>query len=330
MGLSLATALGAGMTNNDRKAGGGRDEDDAVRLYLQQIGTVALLTRAEEIDLARRIENGEDASTRLQDEANSLGSRERRGLQRILDDALAAREQLIEANLRLVVAIAKKYYSHTLDFLDLIQEGNQGLIRAVEKFEYRRGFKFSTYATWWIKQSINRAMADKARAIRLPVHVMESINKLQRATRRKREELKREPGLAEIAEAMGPDWDAERVEELFGFMREPVSLQTPIGEEDGSFYGDFIADETIASPLERVTQTLVREGLETALERLSEREAVILRLRHGLADGRPHTLEEVGRVYGLTRERIRQIEEKALRKLKYFESRVRALRDFDR
>ena len=302
--------------------------NDPVRQYLQEIGRVKLLTLEEEISLARRIEEGELAAARLEEEAAALEPREHRQLQRIVEDGELARQHLIEANLRLVVSIAKKYNGRGMSFLDLIQEGNQGLIRAVEKFEYRRRYKFSTYATWWIRQAINRAIADQSRTIRIPVHMVETINKLTRASRRLQQELSREPTYAEIAESMGPDWTAEKVEESFKLTREPFSLETPIGDEEDSFYGDFIPDENVESPVEQASKTILSEELEEALGKLNEREAMVLKLRKGLVDGREHTLEEVGEHFGVTRERIRQIENKALRKLKYHESRTRKLRDF--
>ena len=302
--------------------------NDPVRQYLQEIGRVKLLTLDEEIDLARRIEDGEEARRLISEEAERFEERERRRLQRIVEDGDLARKHLIEANLRLVVSIAKKYNGRGMSFLDLIQEGNQGLIRAVEKFEYRRRYKFSTYATWWIRQAINRAIADQSRTIRIPVHMVETINKLTRASRRLQQELSREPSFAEIAEAMGPDWNAEKVEEAFKLTREPFSLETPIGDEEDSFYGDFIPDENIESPVDEASKTILSEELDEALNKLNEREAMVLKLRKGLVDGREHTLEEVGSHFGVTRERIRQIENKALRKLKYHESRTRKLRDF--
>ncbi len=302
--------------------------NDPVRQYLQEIGRVKLLTLEEEIDLARRIEEGEASKKRLEEQAEQLEERERRRQQRIVEDGELARRHLIEANLRLVVSIAKKYNGRGMSFLDLIQEGNQGLIRAVEKFEYRRRYKFSTYATWWIRQAINRAIADQSRTIRIPVHMVETINKLTRASRRLQQELSREPTYAEIADAMGPDWNAEKVEEAFKLTREPFSLETPIGDEEDSFYGDFIPDENIESPVDEASKIILSEELEEALNKLNEREAMVLKLRKGLVDGREHTLEEVGSHFGVTRERIRQIENKALRKLKYHESRTRKLRDF--
>ncbi|WP_236630072.1 RNA polymerase sigma factor RpoD [Thermus thermamylovorans] len=343
---------------------------DPVRQYLHEIGQVPLLTLEEEIELARKVEEGMEAIKRLSEatgldgdlirevvRAKILGAAriaEIPGLKEKLDPKVveevdaglkglpkelkrylhlaregeAARQHLIEANLRLVVSIAKKYTGRGLSFLDLIQEGNQGLIRAVEKFEYKRRFKFSTYATWWIRQAINRAIADQARTIRIPVHMVETINKLSRTARQLQQELGREPTYEEIAEAMGPGWDAKRVEETLKIAQEPVSLETPIGDEKDSFYGDFIPDEHLPSPVEAAAQSLLSEELEKALSKLSEREAMVLKLRKGLIDGREHTLEEVGAYFGVTRERIRQIENKALRKLKYHESRTRKLRDF--
>ncbi len=301
--------------------------NDPVRQYLHEIGRVPLLTLEEEISLARRIEEGEEAR-KVVDTEPDLDERGRRGLGRTVEDGGMARQHLIEANLRLVVSIAKKYTGRGLGFLDLIQEGNQGLIRAVEKFEYRRGYKFSTYATWWIRQAINRAIADQARTIRIPVHMVETINKLTRTARQLQQELSREPSYEEIAEAMGPGWDAAKVEEVQKVSQEPVSLETPIGDEKDSFYGDFIPDENLDSPVENAAKTLLSEELEKALGKLTEREAMVLKLRKGLVDGREHTLEEVGQYFNVTRERIRQIENKALRKLKYHESRTRKLRDF--
>jgi len=302
--------------------------NDPVRQYLQEIGRVKLLTLEEEISLARRIEEGEAARDLLDEAGDTFESRERRRLQRIVEDGDMARQHLIEANLRLVVSIAKKYNGRGMSFLDLIQEGNQGLIRAVEKFEYRRRYKFSTYATWWIRQAINRAIADQSRTIRIPVHMVETINKLTRASRRLQQELSREPSYEEISDAMGPEWNAEKVEEAFKLTREPFSLETPIGDEEDSFYGDFIPDEQIESPVDQAGKTILSEELEEALDKLNEREAQVLKMRKGLVDGREHTLEEVGQHFGVTRERIRQIENKALRKLKYHESRTRKLRDF--
>ncbi len=299
--------------------------DDPVRRYLSEIGQVPLLSLEEEIDLARRIEEGEQARQHLSDE---LSEREHRALKRIIEDADAAREHMINANLRLVVSVAKKYAGRGLSLLDLIQEGNQGLMHAVEKFEYRRGFKFSTYATWWIRQAISRAVNNQSRTIRLPIHMIETLSKLRSTATRLEQELAREPSFAEIANAMGPDWNAEKVEESFRLAREPISIDRPIGDEEESFIGDFIEDDSISSPEDQTNHNLMGEAIEAALSFISEREATILKMRHGLLDGREHTLEEVGNSLGITRERVRQLEGKALRKLKYFEKRHRKLRDF--
>lgn len=309
-------------------AGSRLSTNDPVRQYLHEIGRVQLLSLEEEISLARRIEEGNEAEETLEQQSDELSERDRRGLRRVVEDGEMARQHLIEANLRLVVSIAKKYTGRGLGFLDLIQEGNQGLIRAVEKFEYRRRYKFSTYATWWIRQAINRAIADQARTIRIPVHMVETINKLTRTARQLQQELSREATYEEIADAMGPGWTADKVEEVFKVSQEPVSLETPIGDEKDSFYGDFIPDENVESPVDQASKTLLGEELDRALHKLTEREAKVLQLRKGLVDGREHTLEEVGAHFGVTRERIRQIENKALRKLKYHESRTRKLRDF--
>ena len=306
----------------------GASTQDPVRQYLKEIGRVKLLTLEEEISLARRIEEGEAAAKRLEEEGDTLEARTKRGLQRVVEDGEMARQGLIEANLRLVVSIAKKYRGRGMSFMDLVQEGNRGLIRAVEKFEYRRRYKFSTYATWWIRQAINRAIADQARTIRIPVHMVETINKLSRLKRELHQEHSREPTFEELADAMGPGWDADKVEEAFRVAKEPVSLETPIGEEDDSFYGDFIPDESIESPVDQASKALLSESLDEVLGKLNEREAAVLKMRKGLVDGQEYTLEEVGEHFGVTRERIRQIENKALRKLKYHESRAHKLRDF--
>ena len=298
---------------------------DPVRQYLQEIGRVPLLRLEEEVSLARLIEEGEAASQGLLEEG--VSGRAKRSLKRTAEEGELARGRLIEANLRLVVSIAKKYTYRGMTFLDLIQEGNQGLIRAVEKFEYRRGFKFSTYATWWIRQAINRSIADQARTIRLPVHMGEQVNKLNRIGRELEQELLREPTPEEVAEAMGPDWTPERVAEVRDLTRLPIPLENPVGDEGDAVYGDFIADGS-TSPFDLASGVLLGEGLERALSKLTEREASVLRLRKGFFDGREQTLEEVGAQFGVTRERIRQIENKALRKLKYHESRNRLLRDF--
>ncbi len=271
--------------------------DDPVRMYLKEIGKVPLLSPEEEIELARRMEEGDEQ----------------------------AKRKIVEANLRLVVSIAKKYVGRGMLFLDLIQEGNLGLIKAVEKFDYRKGYKFSTYATWWIRQAITRAIADQARTIRIPVHMVETINKLIRVSRQLLQELGREPTPEEIAVEM--DLSEEKVREIMKIAQEPVSLETPIGEEEDSHLGDFIEDEDAPAPATAASFMLLREQLGDVLGTLSEREKRVLELRFGIEDGRPRTLEEVGREFGVTRERIRQIEAKALRKLRH-PSRSKKLKDY--
>ena len=271
--------------------------DDPVRMYLKEIGKVALLTAEEEVELAKRMEAGDEA----------------------------AKRKLVEANLRLVVSIAKSYVGRGMLFLDLIQEGNLGLIKAVEKFDYEKGFKFSTYATWWIRQAITRAIADQARTIRIPVHMVETINKLIRVSRQLLQELGREPTPEEIAKEMNIPED--KVREIMKIAQEPVSLETPIGEEEDSHLGDFIPDEEALAPSEAAAFTLLKEQLMDVLDTLTDREEKVLRLRFGLDDGRARTLEEVGKVFDVTRERIRQIEAKALRKLRH-PSRSKKLKDY--
>nr|WP_296158509.1 RNA polymerase sigma factor RpoD [uncultured Blautia sp.] len=271
--------------------------EDPVRMYLKEIGKVSLLTADEEIELAKRMEQGDEE----------------------------AKKRLAEANLRLVVSIAKRYVGRGMLFLDLIQEGNLGLIKAVEKFDYRKGYKFSTYATWWIRQAITRAIADQARTIRIPVHMVETINKLIRVSRQLLQELGREPTPEEIAEEM--DMSVDRVREILKISQEPVSLETPIGEEEDSHLGDFIQDDNVPVPADAAAFTLLKEQLIEVLGTLTEREQKVLRLRFGLDDGRARTLEEVGKEFNVTRERIRQIEAKALRKLRH-PSRSRKLKDY--
>ena len=275
--------------------------DDPVKIYLKEIGRVPLLTSEEEIQLAEKMSSGNEK------------------------DAKKARKRLAEANLRLVVSIAKKYVGRGMSFLDLIQEGNMGLIKAVEKFDYTKGFKFSTYATWWIRQAITRAIADQARTIRIPVHMVETINKLIRVSRQLLQELGREPTPEEIAKEM--DMSVERVREILKIYQEPVSLETPIGEEEDSHLGDFIQDDNVPVPADAAAFTLLKEQLVEVLSTLTDREQKVLRLRFGLDDGRARTLEEVGKEFNVTRERIRQIEAKALRKLRH-PSRSRKLKDY--
>ncbi|MBQ9021330.1 MAG: RNA polymerase sigma factor RpoD [Eggerthellaceae bacterium] len=301
---------------------------DPVRMYLKEIGKVPLLTAAEEIDLAMKIEAGVEAGNTLEeayDAGVELERRERRRLSRIEQVGLDAKQQLIEANLRLVVSIAKRYVGRGMLFLDLIQEGNLGLIRAVEKFDYTKGFKFSTYATWWIRQAITRAIADQARTIRIPVHMVETINKLVRIQRQLLQELGREPTPEEIAKEM--DLTPERVREIQKISQEPVSLETPIGEEEDSQLGDFIEDDAAVVPPDAASFSMLQEQLTKVLEGLAERERKVISLRFGLEDGHPRTLEEVGREFGVTRERIRQIESKTLAKLRH-PSRSSKLKDY--
>ena len=310
--------------------------EDPVRMYLKEIGKVPLLSADEEIELARKMEAGNVAAEKIKllkeriegtaDEAEKEEIRgEIRELQQQVDQGNAAKKRLAEANLRLVVSIAKRYVGRGMLFLDLIQEGNLGLIKAVEKFDYRKGYKFSTYATWWIRQAITRAIADQARTIRIPVHMVETINKLVRVSRQLLQELGREPTPEEISEEM--KIPVERVREILKISQEPVSLETPIGEEEDSHLGDFIKDDNVPVPAEAATFTLLREQLEDVLNTLTEREQKVLKLRFGLEDGRARTLEEVGKEFKVTRERIRQIEAKALRKLRH-PSRSRKLKDY--
>ncbi|MHB1340409.1 MAG: RNA polymerase sigma factor RpoD [Coriobacteriia bacterium] len=301
---------------------------DPVRMYLKEIGKVPLLNARQEVDLAMKIESGLEATATLE-EAEAKGVKleraEVRRLERIENVGLNAKKQLVEANLRLVVSIAKRYVGRGMLFLDLIQEGNLGLIRAVEKFDYGKGFKFSTYATWWIRQAITRAIADQARTIRIPVHMVETINKLIRVQRQLLQELGREPLPEEIGEKM--EMTAERVREILKISQEPVSLETPIGEEEDSQLGDFIEDSEAVVPPEAASFSMLQEQLTRVLDSLSERERKVIELRFGLEDGHPRTLEEVGREFGVTRERIRQIESKTLCKLRH-PSRSSKLKDY--
>jgi RNA polymerase primary sigma factor len=298
--------------------------NDPVRMYLKEIGRVALLTAQEEVDLAKRIEAGEMATAKLEASA-AIADDARRQLRWTEMDGAKAKRHLVEANLRLVVSIAKRYVGRGMSFLDLIQEGNLGLIRAVEKFDYGKGFKFSTYATWWIRQAITRAIADQARTIRIPVHMVETINKLVRIQRQLLQDLGREPTAEEIAIQM--EMTPQKVREIQKISQEPVSLETPIGEEEDSHLGDFIEDSEAVVPLERASFRLLQEQLESVLTTLSDREKDVIRLRFGLVDGQPRTLEEVGKKFGVTRERIRQIESKTLSKLRH-PSRSQKLRDY--
>ncbi|MCH4084126.1 MAG: RNA polymerase sigma factor RpoD [Olsenella sp.] len=301
---------------------------DPVRMYLKEIGKVDLLTAQEEVNLAMKIEAGTEATKKLEAAENGeieLTRAEQRRLMRIEQVGLEAKQSLISANLRLTVSIAKRYVGRGMLFLDLIQEGNLGLIRAVEKFDYTKGFKFSTYATWWIRQAITRAIADQARTIRIPVHMVETINKLVRVQRQLLQDLGRDPTPEEIGAEMGIS--ADRVREIQKISQEPVSLETPIGEEEDSQLGDFIEDSTAVAPPEAASDSMLREQLEQVLDSLADRERKVIKFRFGLEDGHPRTLEEVGREFGVTRERIRQIESKTLAKLRH-PSRSGRLKDY--
>lgn len=309
--------------------------EDPVRMYLKEIGKVPLLSADEEIELAQNMEDGAVAIEKINvlkgrldgasEEEKAEIKEEIKTLQRDVDKGADAKKRLAEANLRLVVSIAKRYVGRGMLFLDLIQEGNLGLIKAVEKFDYKKGYKFSTYATWWIRQAITRAIADQARTIRIPVHMVETINKLIRVSRQLLQELGREPSPEEIAKEM--NMPVERVREILKISQEPVSLETPIGEEEDSHLGDFIKDDNVPVPADAAAFTLLKEQLEEVLGTLTEREQKVLTLRFGLEDGRARTLEEVGKEFNVTRERIRQIEAKALRKLRH-PSRSRKLKDY--
>jgi RNA polymerase primary sigma factor len=297
---------------------------DPVKDYLRQIGRVPLLNAEQEVELAERIEAGLFAAEKL-NSGEKLGLELRRELEIIAEDGRRAKNHLLEANLRLVVSISKRYTGHGLLFLDLIQEGNLGLIRAVEKFDYTKGYKFSTYATWWIRQAITRAMADHARTIRIPVHMVEIIRRLARVQRQMLQDLGREPTSEELAKEL--DMTPEKVIEVQKYGREPISLHTPLGEDGDSEFGDLIEDSEAIIPADAVSFTLLQEQLHSVLDTLSEREAGVVSMRFGLTDGQPKTLEEIGKVYGVTRERIRQIESKTMSKLRH-PSRSDVLRDY--
>ncbi|MET3904981.1 RNA polymerase sigma factor [Paenarthrobacter sp. 4246] len=298
---------------------------DPVKDYLKQIGKVALLNAEQEVDLALRIEAGLFAEEKINADDGSMDPKLKRELEFVIHDGKRAKNHLLEANLRLVVSLAKRYTGRGMLFLDLIQEGNLGLIRAVEKFDYTKGFKFSTYATWWIRQAITRAMADQARTIRIPVHMVEVINKLARVQRQMLQDLGREPTPEELALEL--DMTPEKVVEVQKYGREPISLHTPLGEDGDSEFGDLIEDSEAVVPADAVSFTLLQEQLHSVLDTLSEREAGVVAMRFGLTDGQPKTLDEIGKVYGVTRERIRQIESKTMSKLRH-PSRSQVLRDY--
>jgi RNA polymerase primary sigma factor len=328
-----AAATGSGFVYSDA------DDDDApvqqvmsagatadpVKDYLKQIGKVALLNAEQEVDLALRIEAGLFAEEKINADDGSMDPKFKRELEFVIHDGKRAKNHLLEANLRLVVSLAKRYTGRGMLFLDLIQEGNLGLIRAVEKFDYTKGFKFSTYATWWIRQAITRAMADQARTIRIPVHMVEVINKLARVQRQMLQDLGREPTPEELALEL--DMTPEKVVEVQKYGREPISLHTPLGEDGDSEFGDLIEDSEAVVPADAVSFTLLQEQLHSVLDTLSEREAGVVAMRFGLTDGQPKTLDEIGKVYGVTRERIRQIESKTMSKLRH-PSRSQVLRDY--
>jgi len=317
----------SGRSSGTQGSGAGGSADP-VRMYLREIGQVPLLTGPEEVELAKRIERGLVAEDRLADLAASgdeIDTHERRQLERYRRDGERAKQELTQANLRLVVSIAKRYLGRGLAILDLVQEGNLGLMRAVEKFDYAKGFKFSTYATWWIRQAITRALADQARTIRIPVHMVESMNKVHRHQRQLLQELEREPTVEELAEKV--DMTPDRVREILRISQDPLSLDSPVGEDDGSNLADFIEDSQAVAPADAAAQRMLGKALQEALDELSDREKAVVRLRFGLDDGQAHTLEEVGKTFGVTRERIRQIESKTLAKLRH-PHRSQKLRDY--
>jgi RNA polymerase primary sigma factor len=323
-GASAAPARHGRTARPERTEGGGFDP---VRMYLKEIGKVPLLTGEQEVSLAKRIEAGVHATERLEEltETVPLSDEARASLQAVAVDGDIAKKQLTEANLRLVVSIAKRYVGRGMALLDLVQEGNLGLIRAVEKFDYTKGFKFSTYATWWIRQAITRAIADQARTIRIPVHMVETMNKVLRVQRQMLQELGREPTVEEVAAKV--ELTPDRVRDIQRISLEPVSLETPVGEEDDSSLGDFVEDPSAIAPATAAARALLTEAIEEALEELNDRERAVVRLRFGLDDGQVRTLEEVGREFGVTRERIRQIESKTLAKLRH-PTRSQRLRDY--
>jgi RNA polymerase primary sigma factor len=319
-----ATRIRPARARVERPSGPGEGSFDPVRMYLKEIGKVPLLTGPQEVSLAKRIEAGLDAVERVEQEP-TLSDAQRASLRAVSRDGELAKRQLTEANLRLVVSIAKRYVGRGMALLDLIQEGNLGLIRAVEKFDYTKGFKFSTYATWWIRQAITRAIADQARTIRIPVHMVETMNKVMRVQRQLLQELSREPTVDEIAAKV--ELTPDRVREIQRLGQEPVSLETPVGDDDDSFLGDFVEDPNATAPATAAARALLTEAIEEALEELNDRERQVVRLRFGLDDGQVRTLEEVGREFGVTRERIRQIESKTLAKLRH-PTRSQRLRDY--
>lgn len=303
----------------------------AVQRYLAEIGRVPLLSRQEEVALARRIEVGAAAAEELRRLGSGSGgekSRRRRALSRQVQDGAAAKDEFANANLRLVVSVAKRYRHRGVSFLDLIQEGNQGLLRAIEKYDVSTGYKFSTYAVWWIRQSVVRAVANAGRTIRLPVHFQETLAHVSGVSEKLRQELGRPPTRSEVAEALGEGWSVERLEETQRLAREPISLELPVGDSEETAFGDLLPDEALPTPLEAASDGALSEKLDELLALLPEREAAVLRLRFGLGGGREHTLEEVGALYGVTREAIRQVEAKGLRRLHYLAKRSRKLIDF--
>jgi RNA polymerase primary sigma factor len=319
-----------GFAERTAEAGRSGGSSDPVRMYLKEIGRVPLLNAVQEVDLAKRIEAGSEAASKLADimaagQSDTLEFAERRRLSRLVKDGDDAKQELIQANLRLVVSIAKRYVGRGMLFLDLIQEGNLGLMRAVEKFDYTKGFKFSTYATWWIRQAITRAIADQARTIRIPVHMVESINKVHRVQRQMLQELEREPTVEELADKSG--MTVQRVREIMRISQDPLSLDSPVGEEDDSNLADFIEDQQAEAPAEIAARSMLNDAVLEALDELNDREKAVVRLRFGLDDGQARTLEEVGREFGVTRERIRQIESKTLAKLRH-PHRSQKLRDY--